>query len=577
VPPSKLARGLRSDSDGVFHVLKLKNSYTKAISTFEPIVPGSKSVLFYSCGPTVYSFAHIGNMRTFLLADVLRRTLEKLGYGVRQVMNITDVGHMTEDHLADATGEDKLSKAARELGTDPYKVAQHFEAAFAEDAKALRLAIYKGDEANDPTLHPRATAHVAEMLVMIDRLMQRGFAYADAAGQVYFDVTKFPEYGNLSGKVLEELEAGARVAVRDEKKDSRDFALWKVDEKHLLTWDPHSPKGWPEGDWEKFQKLAPKGVDARIKPGFPGWHIECSAMSRAHLGPVIDIHTGGEDNIFPHHECEIAQSFGAAEEASPPVSFSKYWVHGRHLLVDGKKMSKRDGTFFTARELFDPKAWGKGSLAERLVAVGFEGGMVPPEVLRYALISNHYAQPMNFTFDVLGQAKASVEKIQNRYERLVEMQGNGTPSSEIAELVRVCEADFDAGLGDDLNMPVALAAVFRLVGELNQRTLSPGDARHAREAVDRIDGVLDVLDRRVRSGIVTTEALHQVDAAKLPALHALRALSSLTAEAVESFVLLRQLSKRARNFATADAIRRELDEKGILLEDLPAGVRWRFK
>ncbi len=562
---------------GLVPMLKLKNTYTKTLEVFLPIDPGSKNVRFYTCGPTVYSFAHIGNMKSFLMADVLRRTLEKLGYSVRQVMNITDVGHMTQDHLADATGEDKLSKAARELGTDPYKVAQHFEAAFVEDAKALRLKIYKGDEANDPALHPRATSHVAEMLVMIDRLIQRGFAYADSAGQVYFDVAKFPEYGNLSGKVLEDLEAGARVAVREEKKDPRDFALWKVDDKHLMKWDPHSPRGWPEGDWEKLQRLAPKGVDARIKAGFPGWHIECSAMSRAHLGPVIDVHTGGEDNIFPHHECEIAQSFGAAEEASPPVSFSKYWVHGRHLLVDGKKMSKRDGTFFTARELFDPKAWGKDALAAKLAGLGFEGGKVPPAVLRYALISNQYTQPMNFTFDVLGQAKASVEKIQNRYERLVEAQGDGAPSKELEELVRACEADFDAGLGDNLNMPVALAAVFKLIGELNQRALAAGDARMAREAMDRIDGVLDVLDRRVRSGVVTKEALAAADLATLPSLESLRAVSSLDGGTVETFVLARQASKKAKDFATSDAIRKELDQRGVLLEDLPAGVRWRFK
>ncbi|MFO0555064.1 MAG: cysteine--tRNA ligase [Polyangiaceae bacterium] len=561
-------------------MLKLKNTYTKAVEEFAPRIPESKTVLFYSCGPTVYSYAHIGNMKSFLMADVLRRTLEKQGYRVRQVMNITDVGHMTEDHLADATGEDKLSKAARELGTDPYKVAQHFESAFVEDAKALRLKIYQGDEASDPSLHPRATGHVAEMLVMIDRLLKRGFAYSDSAGQVYFDVAKFPEYGALSGKVLEDLEAGARVAVREEKKDPRDFALWKVDDKHLMKWDPHSPQGWPQGDWERFKKLAPDGVDARIKAGFPGWHIECSAMSHAHLGPVIDLHTGGEDNIFPHHECEIAQSFAAAEEPNPPVSFSKYWVHGRHLLVDGKKMSKRDGTFFTARELFDPKAWGRDELAERLAGLGFAGGKVPPTVLRYALISNQYTQPMNFSFDVLAQAKANVDKIQNRYERLVEAESGSdkaAPSKDLEELVRACEAEFDSGLADNLNMPVALAALFKLIGELNQRTLSAADARVAREALDRVDGVLDVLDRRVRSGVVPQDALAAADVAKLPSLDALRAVSPLTGETVQSFVLYRQASKKSRDFATADAIRRELDQKGVLLEDLPAGVRWRFK
>jgi cysteinyl-tRNA synthetase len=240
-------------------------------------------------------------------------------------------------------------------------------------------------------------------------------------------------------------------------------------------------------------------------------------------------------------------------------------------------MSKRDGTFFTPRDLFDPRATGMDALAERLKSLGFEDGKVPPAVLRYALVSNQYTQPMNFTLDVLGQAKASVERIQNRYERLVDVQGDGTPSNEIERLVHACEADFDAGLADNLNTPVALAAVFKLVGELNQHALSPGDARHAREALDRIDGVLDVLDRKVRSGIVPKHVLEQADAASLPSLDALRGLGALSAETIPSFVLLRQASKSARDFATADAIRKELEQKGVALEDLPAGVRWRFK
>ncbi len=559
-------------------MLKLKNSYTKKLETFEPCDAASKTVTLYSCGPTVYSFAHIGNMKSFLVADILRRTLEKLGYRVRQVMNITDVGHMTEDHLADATGEDKLAKAARELGTDPYKVAAYFEEAFVRDATALRLSIYKGSEAIEKTLHPRATAHVPEMLVMIDRLITRGYAYPDSQGQVYFDVSKFPAYGHLSGKVLDDLEAGARIAVREEKRDPRDFALWKVDDKHLMKWDPHGPEGWPSGDYERFKALLPNGVDARIKAGFPGWHIECSAMSRAHLGPVIDLHTGGEDNIFPHHECEIAQSFGAAEEANAPVSFAKYWVHGRHLLVDGKKMSKRDGTFFTARELFDPRACDRDELAQRLAATGFEDGKVPPTVLRYALIANQHVQPMNFTFDVLVQAKSNVERIQTRYAHLLEVAGEGEASKEVVAMLNACEAEFDAGLCDNLNMPVALAAVFKLVADLNLRTLSPGDASAAIATIDRIDSVLDVLDRRIRSGIVAQERLNKnEDDKNLDDLAELRASTSPDAARVESLILHRHASKKRKDFATADAIRKELDAQGVSLEDLPAGVRWRLK
>ena len=559
-------------------MLKLKNTYSKSVEAFEPQGSATKTVRMYSCGPTVYSFAHIGNFRSFLGADVLRRTLERLGYKVRQVMNITDVGHMTQDHLADASGEDKLSKAARDLGWDPYQVAAHYERAFVEDARALRLAIYEGAEATDPSLHPRATAHVAEMLVMIQRLLDRGFAYVDSRGQAYFDVSKFPAYGALSGKVLDELEAGARVAVREEKRDPRDFALWKVDEKHLMQWDPHGPTGWPSGDYERFEKLAPEGVDRRLRPGFPGWHIECSAMSRAHLGPVIDVHTGGEDNIFPHHECEIAQSFGAADELPAPTSFSKYWVHGRHLLVDGKKMSKSEGSFYTPRDLFDPRAAGRPDLAERLEALGFPGARVPPSVLRYALIANQYLQPMNFTLDALVQAKASVERIQTRYDRLVEGAGAGPATPEVEALVAKQTRAFDEALDDNLNVPNALAALFGFVGELNLRELGPGDATAALAALEGFDRVLAVLDRRPRSGIV---AKGDLDARALPSalppLDELRRAETLGAAEIEAMVLHRHAAKKARDFATADALRRELDQRGVALEDLPASVRWRLK
>ncbi|HEY1551794.1 MAG TPA: cysteine--tRNA ligase, partial [Kofleriaceae bacterium] len=263
--------------------MQLRNTYSRSLETFVPLDPDR--VTMYTCGPTVYSFAHIGNFRSFLFADVLRRVLERRGYAVRQVMNITDVGHMTEDHLADATGEDKLAKAARELGTDPFAVAAHFEREFVRDAISLRLRIYQEPDASDRAAHPRATEYVPQMLAMVNRLVERGFAYTDASGQVYFEIAKFPAYGALSGKPIDQLEAGARVAVRAEKRDPRDFALWKVDAKHLMQWD-----------------APPFGR------GFPGWHIECSAMSKALLGETIDIHTGGDDNIFPHHECELAQS-----------------------------------------------------------------------------------------------------------------------------------------------------------------------------------------------------------------------------------------------------------------------------
>jgi cysteinyl-tRNA synthetase len=343
--------------------LRLHNTHSKTLEEFQPL-SGDGSVRLYSCGPTVYSFAHIGNFRTFLMADLLRRVLERTGRRVRHVMNITDVGHMTQDHLADAHGEDKLAKAARELGWDPYQVAQHFLTAFEADARALRLRNYSGAEASDPGRHPRATRYIPEMLALIQKLLDSDHAYADSSGQVYFSIESFPDYGKLSGKVIDELEVGARVEVREEKRDPRDFALWKVDPKHLMQWDPHAAEGWPAEDWQRMQQLFPGGVDARVKKGFPGWHIECSAMALACLGETIDLHTGGEDNIFPHHECEIAQSCAALgitvpSPDGPRASFSRFWVHGKHLMVENRKMSKRDGTFFTVRDLLDPGAAGR--------------------------------------------------------------------------------------------------------------------------------------------------------------------------------------------------------------------------
>jgi len=551
--------------------LRLRNTYTKRVEEVVPLDPAGKRVLFYACGPTVYSYAHIGNFRSFLLADVLRRVLERRGLEVRQVMNITDVGHMTEDHLADATGEDKFAKAARELGWDPYKVADHFEKAFVEDAKALRLKIYSPEEADRRELHPRATSHVPEMLVMIQALLEKGFAYADGSGQVYFEVAKFPEYGQLSGKVLDELEAGARVAVREEKKDPRDFALWKVDAKHLMKWDPHSEAGWPAEDWARFRALLPGGMDPKVKAGFPGWHIECSAMAQARLGNELDIHTGGEDNVFPHHECEIAQSFGALG-VKP---FARTWVHGRHLLVDNKKMSKRDGTFFTVRDLVrEPRP----ELAARLAELGFPGGRVPPHVLRYALLSNHYGQGLNFGFDLLAQAKSSVERIQSRWERLRETASPaGDAAPGLVAMVDAKVAAFDDALNDDLNMPNALAALFELIGELNVRELGPADAAYALAAMEGVDAVLDVLDRRARSGMLAkADVAARAAAGGLAPLEELAAREDTDGALVESLVVLRHASRVAKDFAKADSIRDELKRRGVQIDDTPQGVRWKL-
>ena len=558
--------------------LRLKNTYSGNVEPLVPLDPSGKTVTMYSCGPTVYSFAHIGNFRSFLFANVLRRTLTRHGYVVKQVMNITDVGHMTEDHLADASGEDKLSRAARELGTDPYKVAEHFERAFVADAKTLGLAIYSGEEADRPELHPKATRHVPEMLAMIQRLLDRGFAYVVPSGEVYFEVSKFPDYGKLSGKVLEDLEAGARVAVREEKKDPRDFALWKVDDKHLMLWDPHSDSGWPAGDYERYRALAPKGVDARIKRGFPGWHIECSAMSRAHLAETIDVHTGGEDNIFPHHECEIAQSQGA--HGAP---LARHWVHGRHLLVNNRKMSKRDGTFFTVRDLLDPHGEGRADLAKDLEKVGFPEGKTPANVLRFALVGAPYTQPMNFSMELLAQAKASVERLQSSYQRLSELAATAAAGDAagagpaIAELLQKKSDAFDDALDDNLNTANAIAAWFDLVTALNQKEseLTPGDAKEALRVMDGMDGVLGVLDRRVSAGLVTLASMNDALAAgRVPMAEAPD--GPLDAGTIEALIFARHAARKAKDFAKADKLRDLFKARGVQIDDAAQGVRWKL-
>src|SRR5690242_18044228 len=293
--------------------IRLHNTMTRGLDELRPITPGR--VTMYNCGPTVYSSPHIGNFRSFLFADVLRRFLEDQGLQVEQVMNVTDVGHMTADD--EDRGEDKLEVAARQTRRDPWTIAREYEQEFHRCQEALLVRL--------PQHMPRATDFIAQMGVIIADLLHKGFAYQVPSGNVYYRIARFPRYGRLSGKVLDELEEGARVAVNEEKEDPRDFALWKVDPKHLMQWDAPFPGG---------------------VRGFPGWHIECSAMSMHYLGRQLDVHTGGEDNLFPHHECEVAQS-----EAYAGLTFARMWLHARHLLVDGQKMSKSLGNFFTVDDI----------------------------------------------------------------------------------------------------------------------------------------------------------------------------------------------------------------------------------
>ncbi len=462
---------------------------TRELATLEPGV-----VRMYNCGPTVYSTPQIGNFRAWMFADVLRRALELGGHEVRQIMNITDVGHLTLDDTE--SGEDKLEAASRREGVTAWDIAARYTEEFFESAR--RLNILPAHE------YPRATQHVPEMIAMIRGLIDRGHAYVTPAGNVYYDVATFPAYGRLSGNTVEELEAGARVAVVPEKRHPADFALWKRDEQHQMQWD--SPWG----------------------RGYPGWHVECSAMARKYLGDEIDIHTGGEDNIFPHHECEIAQSEGLTGKP-----FARLWLHNRHLLVDGRKMSKSSGTMYTVDDI---EARGHSLRA-----------------LRYMLLATHYRQPMNFTWPALDAAAGAVRSLDTSVRGITAADGVADDPS-LAALSAGAETRFLAALEDDLNVSAALAVVHELRAAVNRaQTVSRGDAARLRGTWERLDSVLG-LDLLAHAAS-TPEA--RPDDAE-----------------IQGLVDARTAAREDRDWARADAIRDELAARGIRLEDGPDGVRW---
>lgn len=513
----------------------LYDSRQRKLVPFEPLTPGKVSI--YNCGPTVYSDAHIGNFRAFVLADLLRRTLEWEGLEVTQVMNITDVGHLTEDDRADAGGEDKLQKKAKELGWDPFRLARHYEDKFHEDRRALGI--------QDAAVYPRATEHICDMLVQIQQLLDRGHAYmaADSSG-VYYDVASFPEYGKLSGKTLDELQAGARVEINLSKRHPADFALWKVDSGHLMQWDPQSDELW-----KNFPGKRP-ALDPRLSRGFPGWHIECSAMSIRYLGHEFDLHTGGEDNAFPHHECEIAQAQGATGG-----HFARYWMHNRFLMVDGGKMSKSAGTLYTLADVIE-----RGYSATEL---------------RYVLLSNHYRQPMNFTFEGMTAARASIQRLQNVRNLLCEKSQPGEPGAAAVALSSQFKAQYREALDDDLNISNALAALFAFASEINKWEFSPGDAEHFLSVFDRADHVIGVLsDDSLKTGCVSPQYLeaHSVSEEEIAKLLA----TSISAQTVTQLACARHHARKNKNWAGADAIRDHLKAAGVVFEDLPEGVRYKL-
>ncbi|MEO6597426.1 MAG: cysteine--tRNA ligase [Planctomycetota bacterium] len=478
-------------------VIRLYNSLNRALEELRPLSP--ERVTMYHCGPTVYSSPHIGNFRSFLFADVLRRFVEDHGYRVEQVMNVTDVGHLTLDDIEG--GEDKMEAASKKTGKSAWEIAKLYEAEFHDCQRQLHVRL--------PHHMPRATDFIAQMGTIIDDLLQQGIAY-QVNGNVYYEIAKFPGYGKLSGKVLDELEEGARVAVNDEKKDPRDFALWKVDSKHQMQWE------------------APFGGGAR---GFPGWHIECSAMSMHYLGLQLDIHTGGEDNMFPHHECEIAQT-----EAHTKKPFVSIWMHARHLLVDGTKMSKSLGNFFTVGDI---------------LAKGYSG-----LELRYALIRVQYRQTLNFTLKGLDEARAAIARVQQCRQRLVrvreglERAGGDELVAAAVATVAAANTAFTAAMGEDLNVSEALAVVFDFVGVCNRTEVSVVGAKAGLGAFARFEDVL---------GCFGPEPVAD-------------ATSDAPAELL-GLLEQRKAAKQKKDWKLADQLRDQIAAAGWKIVDAPTGAR----
>jgi len=458
--------------------LRFTNTLTRRVEMFEPLSP--PEVRMYTCGPTVYDFAHIGNFRAYLFEDLLRRYLKYRGYSVTQVMNLTDV-------------DDKTIRGSSATGVPLDEWTRRFKDAFFEDIDTLNV--------ERAEVYPTATEHVDDMVELIRRLQAAGHTYT-ADGSIYFRISTFPDYGKLAHIDVDQLSAGASSRVdadEYEKEDVRDFALWKA---------------WSEEDGDVWW-------DTELGRGRPGWHIECSAMSMRYLGDTLDIHTGGVDNIFPHHENEIAQS-----EAATGKPFVRYWLHCAHLLVDNRKMSKSLGNFYTLRDLFER---------------GYE-----PMAVRYALISTHYRQQCNFTFDGLEAAGHAVARLRELRLRLSECRGDG---DDPAVLIGDARARFVEAMDDDLNISAALGALFDFVREMNRRIdsgqVGTDGSKEALKFLAEIDTVLGVMGDKTAD--VPPEIIELVEQ--------------------------REAARRDKDFTLADQLRDQIAEAGYTVEDTPDGPR----
>lgn len=460
--------------------MKIFNTLTRKKEEFKPIEEGK--VKIYACGPTVYNFIHIGNARPLCVFDVLRRFLEYIGYDVRFVQNFTDI-------------DDKIIKRANEEGLTYKEVSEKYIEEFWKDVKGMNV--------REATVHPKATENIDEIIDIVSTLIDKGYAYA-VNGDVYFSPSKFKEYGKLSHQPLEDLEAGARIMVGEVKKEPMDFALWKSAKPGEPYWD--SPWGH----------------------GRPGWHIECSAMVRRYLGKTIDIHCGGQDLIFPHHENEIAQS-----ECCNGVPFAHYWMHNGYINVDNVKMSKSLGNFFTVRDVAEKYGY---------------------EPIRFLMISSQYRSPINYSTDIIEQCKASLARLYNCRDGLdfaLEKAGDGSVSDELLAMFDKRRRQFIDAMSDDLNTADAIAALFELVRDINSNVIAANANKGSvEEAIKVFDELADVL------GLVYDRKKESID------------------DEIEALIEQRTQARKDRNWAEADRIRDELKAKGIVLEDTAQGVKW---
>ncbi len=466
----------------------------------------------YFCGPTVYGDSHVGHAKAYITADIVNRYLRFLGYDVTYVQNITDVGHLTDD--ADE-GDDKLEVQSRKEKKHPMAIAEYYTRRYYEDMDALNI--------QRPDIAPRATGHIIEQIELIRELITKGFAYK-VDGSVYFDVSKDKEYGKLSGRKVEDQESSGRVEERTDKRSPQDFALWKRAEKgHILQW----PSPW--------------GM------GFPGWHIECSAMSMKYLGETFDIHGGGLENQFPHHECEIAQS-----ECATGHTFARYWMHNNMVTTGGVKMGKSLGNSAYLRDLYK---------------------QYDPLSLRFTILQSHYRGTTEFTEDAIGAANTGYKKLINTYQRLIAAVGDAT-SPEIdqyaSKIVEVFGEDFREAMDDDFNTPKALAVLYKLATETNNM-MAAGNPRAPAYLPVWKQFAGDVL------GILPSEESAKAGAATLISEDAALMQSNKFKNLVWFLVGMRKDVRDRRDFATSDSIRKELEDAGIILEDTKDGTTWRLK